>query len=245
MNRVTGWLGAIVLLAATLTLVTGGDSGFVRELSVPATGEQTLPTKVLFYGDSIVEGSATWPGIGSIPLATSLVGAADRENFEFVGSRSGTRFGSTGLVSAVKHEGVTGRTADAALTDQPFSNGLTSAIAASAPDIVVIALGTNDLLRGAAASEVAESLEALGAVALEAGVDHVVLVSPTPIRARPGLAAQVADLLGDRVRGQSSVVLVPVASFLEPSSLFDGVHPDAAGQIRIAGQIALALTGPQ
>jgi lysophospholipase L1-like esterase len=107
------------------------------------------------------------------------------------------------------------------------------------PDVVLLHMGTNDLLKGASAKDVARRLESVLSEIVAVTGAHVVVAgvwAPLPEEARDReefnrLAAAV--VAGFRERGHSMRYL-DVSEPLEPDELADGLHPNATGYRLIA-----------
>ena len=107
------------------------------------------------------------------------------------------------------------------------------------PDLVLLQVGTNDLLGGASAADTAGRLDAMLAAIHAAGPVPVIVAgvwAPLENRKRaraeyPALAAAVVgrwQARGDRVR------FVDTGTLLGPAEIADGLHPNTAGAVKIA-----------
>jgi acyl-CoA thioesterase-1 len=119
-----------------------------------------------------------------------------------------------------------------------------AAVLRERPDVVVVALGINDALRGASAEEAERELRRIVAAARAAGA-RVLLVGTRP---PPALATPQARLFSGiyaRVASDERLAFVPDllagASGTPGLMLPDGLHPSAAGQRRMAETVRPVL----
>ncbi len=109
-----------------------------------------------------------------------------------------------------------------------------------APDVVVVALGGNDGMRGRPPADIEDDLDRIVTRLTERGIDvgivgvnHPALVRRNGYDDFPGLFRRVAErhgvpLLDDMLHGVVG----------DPSAMRDLVHPNAVGQQRIADRVA-------
>ncbi len=108
------------------------------------------------------------------------------------------------------------------------------------PDVVVVALGTNDALRGLSLSSAAQDLDRIVSDCQERGA-RVLLVGVRPPGALAPERARALDEIFAHVASSRGVPLVPdlmrgVAG--RPELLMgDGLHPNAAGQEQLARNV--------
>ena len=188
-------------------------------LALPGLGSaQTAGPRVLVLGDSLSAAYNMPTEAGWVALLADRLGA-----------------GAEVINAAISGETTAGARAR-----------LPQALESHSPDIVVIALGGNDGLRGVALSEVRDNLEAMIAMARGAGA-HVVLAG---VR----LPSNYGSAFIERFRGvyeevasETGVAHVPkiLAGVAEQPSLMqdDGIHPNAEAQPVILENIWQAL-GP-
>ncbi|HEY1135795.1 MAG TPA: GDSL-type esterase/lipase family protein [Nocardioides sp.] len=209
------------------------------------TGDETSrQPRILLVGDSITQGMAgdwTWRY-----RAYQLLAAQGVEP-DFVGYRTDTVDPAT--KERVEdyadpdfdrdHAGVAGMSA----TDPQFDvAGLT---AATRPDVVVVSLGVNDALQGHDPVVVAAALEATVAdVRSVAPYADVVLAEQTTtwVDGVPAINALIRQLVGTLDSAESRVVLAPVPDGYDAlGDTWDGVHPNAIGELGIAHEVVGAL----
>ncbi|HEX5045455.1 MAG TPA: arylesterase [Candidatus Polarisedimenticolaceae bacterium] len=208
-------------IAAGLLLVLAGG-GCSQEASV---AEDAAPTEavevrapegplVVFLGDSLTAGY----GLGEDQAFPALLGAALRD---------------AGRPVRVVNAGVSGDTSAGGLRRLPW-------LLAQHPDVLVVALGANDGLRGLAVSLTEENLRRIVADGQRAGA-RVLLLG---LRLPPNLGTdyvQAFEAVYPRVARETGVPLVPF--FLEgvggvaELNQEDGIHPTAEGQRRIAATV--------
>ena len=105
------------------------------------------------------------------------------------------------------------------------------------PTHVVILLGTNDAIRGSVPVAIA-NLQTMVDIARAQGVIPIVGTLP-PITTSPSANARAAEI-SEGIRGLSGAVVAGVRAALGDGSglIADGVHPNNAGQQRIADAFA-------
>jgi acyl-CoA thioesterase I len=221
-------MGAIVLAGLALAVVPGAGP-----VAGPVGTSASAPLRVMPLGASstVGVGSPATAGYRGPLLAVLTAGGIA---VDLVGSR---RDGPATLHDT-DHEGHSGAT----ITDLlPHLEGW---VRAAAPDVVLLHLGTNDLLAGADGATVAERLDAaLERIHLAAPTAHVVVAgvwAPLPRAARRDAEfAALAPWVAARHRALGrSVEYVDTAHLLGPGDLPDGLHPDPDGYRRIAAMWA-------
>ncbi|MGN0065399.1 MAG: GDSL-type esterase/lipase family protein, partial [Nocardioides sp.] len=210
--------------------------------------EERGATRILVLGDSLSQGRAgDWTWRYRLAQHLSDVGA----DVDFVGPRRG--------VPETTDAGATWPETDL-YVDPEFDSEHASRWGQSAtwletppdelvedfhPDVVVLALGTNDLAYAHETPE--QTVDLLGAVienfrAADAAVDVVAM--GVPVAEQPG-STVTNDLLAGRVDAWDSdtsrVVLAPADRYYGPSTTWDGVHPNAAGDWALARAVADGL----
>lgn len=109
------------------------------------------------------------------------------------------------------------------------------------PDIVMVALGGNDMLRGLPPQTVKENLDAMLRTLKERKVKTILMQVKVPPNQDPGYTQSFNAIYPELAR-EHGVVLYPF--FMEPLfgqtdyMLDDGVHPNARGVEYIAGYLA-------
>ncbi len=181
-------------------------------LAAPPAAAETL--RILALGDSLTAGFGLAPGQGFAPQLQRALAAG-------------------GLAAEVFDAGVSGDTSAGGLARLEWA-------LADRPDLVILELGANDMLRGVDPAETRANLDAILS-RLRAAEARVLLAG---MRAAPNLGA---DYGGDFERiypdlaAKHGVPLYPF--FLEgvaadPSlTLADGLHPNAAGVAEIVRRI--------
>ena len=210
-------VGTIVVVALVLLLVG----------SWPRVAEAT-PVRVMPLGDSITAGYNV-PGGYRIQLEDLLV--AEGYGFDFVGSRSN---GPHSLADR-QHEGHSGLRIDelATLVDVP--------LARHQPDVVLLLIGTNDMLQRHRLAQAPQRLSALiDRIAARAPSATLLVSSLTPLTAPAAnervrsYNAAIPALVSDKVAHGKRVVFVDMHSALSASDLADGVHPNVTGYRKMA-----------
>ncbi|GEL26809.1 hypothetical protein PSU4_57630 [Pseudonocardia sulfidoxydans NBRC 16205] len=113
-------------------------------------------------------------------------------------------------------------------------------VRAARPDVVLLHAGTNDLGRGVAGDVTARRLDdVLGKILAAAPRAHVVVAGvwaplPKARAAREKLAALTPVIVGKyRMQGYS-VDFLDNSTLLAPGQLYDGLHPNTSGYVKIA-----------
>jgi hypothetical protein len=216
----------------------------VTSLGVPA-GAVDGPTRVMIVGDSVTHGSDgdytwryfSWRGLEQTGASVDFVGPhratlddggyADPDFDQDHASRWGM---------AMRE-----------MLDGPDDGAprISSLIEAHDPDVVVEALGVNDLTwLGMDAEDLAAQVRALVAEAraTKSDVDIVLAGVPQTWIARVDdynalLPALAVELSAD----DSRVVAAPVPDFIENVDTYDFAHPTTVGQVKIAAAVSVAL----
>ncbi|GAA3520682.1 hypothetical protein GCM10022263_05730 [Nocardioides daeguensis] len=125
--------------------------------------------------------------------------------------------------------------------DVPFD----ALVATYQPDVVVEALGVNDLLYGVDAAEVSAAIAARVLEARAARPDVAVVLTEPSQHWFPGvleLNTRLADIASDLTTATSPVVVARAADGYDAEEdTWDGSHPNARGEVRIAAAVADAL----
>lgn len=191
--------------------------------------------RIMSLGDSITDGYNV-PGGYRVDLEDDLV--AEGINFDFVGTLAN---GPAGLAHK-NHEGHNG-----------FEIGQVSSridvwLAASEPDVVLLMIGTNDVLHGYGLATAPDRLAAL-LDEIQAARPHAkVFVASIPPLSGSARGQQVRsynsaipDLVRSRASLGHSIAYIEIGGGLTTADLVDGVHPSAAGYSKIAALWDAAL----
>ena len=204
-------------------------------LAMAATPAAAAGVRVMPLGDSITYGSKA-PGGYRLELWTRL--QRDGAAVDFVGSRQD---GPASLGDR-DHEGHSGWRID------EVADAVDGWLAQHQPEIVLLMIGTNDLLQDHA---VASAPARLGAL-----LDRItatlprgrVLVATLPPLGKPAWQAQVdvfnralPAVVQARARTGKRVQLVDVARGMTAADLADGVHPNDGGYAKLAAAWYAAL----
>lgn len=241
----------LVGLGALLSACGGGDSGDdaggggSSAEKVASCGLSGGPLRIMPLGDSITEGEAGHNSYRRV-LWQRLNGAGCSVNL--VGSKSGVSRGSrdSGSVNPpnadfdLDHEGYW----DYSVNElAPRVGGL---VAQAQPDVVLVHLGTNDVLAGQSASGIAAEL---GGVidAIRAGKPdaHILLAKIIPAAPDPSGTAALNRLIDGVASGRSSatspIAVVNQASGYSTGDNYDGVHPNVSGESKLGNRWADAV----
>lgn len=217
------WLYVVVagLCQFVLACSPGGDAP--RTQKPPAAEAAFEGPLVVAFGDSLFAGYGLEPSQGFAPaLERALV--------------------KRGVRARVVNAGVSGDTTAAGLARLGFTlDGLPRK-----PDLVIVGLGANDMLRGLSPAQTRANLEAILAELKRRGVPAAL----TTMMAAPNLGEDYArafnpiyaDLARSTGAGLYPFFLEGVAG--QPEKLLpDGMHPNARGIVEIAARLAPAVAG--
>jgi lysophospholipase L1-like esterase len=226
-------LAATRLVVATLVLA------LLVACATRAPSAVAAPTRVTPLGDSITDGY-NLPGGYRIDLEDALV--AGGHEVDFVGSLAN---GPDALADR-EHEGHSGWRID------QVAASANRWLTASEPQVVLLLIGTNDVLQQHAVGTAPQRLAAL--------IDQISVVAPSAsllVASLPPLAATPADATReDRLRAYNAVIpqivaeraaqgrrvsFVDMHAGLTTGDLADGVHPNAGGYRRMAALWHAAL----
>ena len=241
----------VVGLSALLSACGGGDSGDDASgggssaEKVASCGLNGGPLRIMPLGDSITEGEAGHNSYRRV-LWQRLNGAGCSANL--VGSKSGVSRGArdSGSVNPpnadfdLDHEGYWDYSVNELI---PRVGGL---VAQTQPDVVLVHIGTNDVLGGQSASGIAQELAGL-IDAIRAGKPdaHILLAKIIPAAPDPsGTAAlnrQIDSVASSRSSATSPVAVVNQASGYSTGDNYDGVHPNPGGEAKLGNRWADAV----
>jgi acyl-CoA thioesterase-1 len=133
----------------------------------------------------------------------------------------------------VVNAGVSGDTSAGGLRRLPW-------LLSQEPDVLVVALGANDGLRGLPLAQTADNLRAIVTQAQRAGARVLILGLRLPPNLGPDYAAEFEAMYA-RVARETGAPLVPFflegVGGVEALNQEDGIHPTAEGQERIAQNV--------
>lgn len=200
-------------------------------LSAKSQPREVPPARIMPLGDSITQGEY---GRFSYRVWLGRLLTERGCRFDFVGSQREMYRGATPGDYDPDHEGHWGWTTDEVL------RRLDGWAAAARPDVVLLHLGTNDVGRQNGVEQAAANLERI-IVLLRASNPAVVVLLAQLIPGRGledkirALNARIAELAG-RLNSSSSPVLVvdQFSGFDAAADTYDGLHPTAAGERKLA-----------
>jgi len=206
--------------------------------SAPVSAE--LPIRFMAVGDSITHGSKRELVESYRPSFIARMTEANC-SFDMVGSQT-TNSGHASFVSP--HESYSGHRADDFLNGRHSSSGDNQGIATSLhnymPDVVLLFLGTNDILQGHDIAETVAEMDQVISLILDSGAS-VFVANVTPVY-RSSVNYRIRQY-GDQLEayitqlGNVNVKLVDVRSgFIRSMMLDDDLHPNDAGDGYIAQQ---------
>ena len=222
----------VLLVLLIAGVLTSGD----RESPAPgpagtriAEATPVVPLRIMPLGASSTEGIGSPSTAGYRgPLYSML--QRDAVAVDYVGSLSS---GPPSLPDR-DNEGHSGATL------ATLAPRVTGWVAAARPDVVLLHAGTNDLGSGTPASVVAARLDdVIGRIFAAAPQAHLVVAgvwAPLPhVRAaRTQLAALTPGIVVRYRAAGRSIVFLDTSTLLGPGQIFDGLHPNTSGYVRIA-----------
>ena len=239
-------LGLSALLGACGGGDSSGDAGTgTTAQKVASCGNDGGTLRIMPLGDSITEGERGHDSYRRV-LWQRLNGAGCM--VDLVGSKSGVSKGSRDSGSESPphadydqdHEAYWGYSVNELL---PRVSGL---VGQSNPDVVLIHVGTNDVLDGQSASGVASELGGMiDAIRASKPDVHILLAKIIP--ASPNATGTSAfnrlieDLASRRSSAGSPIKVVDQASGYAVSDNYDGVHPGPSGESKLGNKWADAL----
>ena len=217
-------------------LVTGDTQAPVTQPTPPAPPVGEL--RFMALGDSITHGVSRELSISYRRDLTELLDSAGC-SYTMVGSQQ-SNFGHQSFISP--HEGYSGHRADHFLTGLNNSAGNNEGVAVAvnrySPSLVLLHLGTNDMLQNQVVEDTVAEIDQVISIILNSGADVLVAnVIPVFISGVQNRAQQLGDQLQSYVSqlGNPRVRLVDVRSgFTGAMMLSDNVHPNRAGELHIA-----------
>lgn len=228
-------------------VATSQDVATSRGVAALRTAPQGAdPTRLLFLGDSIT-GS---PGCWRAQVWTALTDAG--HDVDMVGIRDTDECGgvrnAAGELWDPAHAGIAGATT-AATYVRIARDGL---VRETEPDVVVLLIGTNDLWGRQPASAVLPQFQVLlDAIRADAPRAAVVVGTVLPLSesACSGCQAQIDAVnaglpawAAEATTPESPVTLVAVhEGFDAERDTYDGAHPDAAGEAKLAAAFTPAI----
>ncbi len=228
LGRVGGLLGIVAVVLMTAFGVRADAGVDPRTISAAADVPAPRVLRIMPLGSSstVGAGSPTTAGF-RWPLESLL--ARDGIAYDMVGSQQ------SGPVAMPDrdHEGHGGWTM---ARMQPQVAGW---VARQRPDLVLLQVGTNDLLTGVPPAVVAQRLDTmLRTIRSTSSAGVIVAGVWAPLRTRLAARAEYARLAAAVVARHRSagepVTFVDTSTILGPTDVFDGLHPDAAGYRKIA-----------
>jgi len=211
---------------------------FTLEALEPRVLLSGTPLAILPLGDSITAGT---PGYDTYrrPLHQMLTGAG--YDVDFIGSQSGVTLNND---FDLDHEGHGGWRADQLIngrSTQPERGKLSDWLATYTPDVVLLHIGTNDFGQG---QSVSSTLTDVGNIigVLRADNSNVTIFVAQIIPANDGRNASIQEFnsalpayLAAIDTPQSRIIVVDqYTGFNVNTDLYDHVHPNAAGELKIA-----------
>lgn len=192
------------------------------------------PVRVMPLGASITYGYGSSDGNGYRGVLQDLLTRQGGMRVDFVGSRR------SGTLADPEHEGHPGWRID------QIAARAEGWAATYRPDIVVVHLGTNDMIQDHRTATAPERLVALADRLVATGPGRTVYVSSLVASSDPVIDARI-DAFNARLpgllAGHPGIVHVDQSRSIGPGHLVDDVHPGDAGYARIAATWYSAIAG--
>lgn len=200
-------------LLSSLLLAMASIVSLAQASPLPATGKSDLPKTVLLVGDSLSSAHRIPPEAGWVNLLQQRVDRATTTPPSIVNASRG------------------GKTLADALKELP---GL---IAAHHPQLIILELGANDAILGAARQALEQDMTRLIDLGEASGAKVALLGFEIPARLDKDHRAEMLRGVYARVAQHKHIVLLPslMAGISDKPALLldDGVHPTAAAQKRM------------
>jgi acyl-CoA thioesterase I len=231
MAGVGSWFGrgllAITVLLMVLVGVSAGAVPVQRSAAAaPVPGPVVLRVMPLGASSTVGNGSPETAGYRG-PLQALL--ARDGVTVDMVGSQRG----GPASVPDRDHEGVSG------LSLEGMKPRVAGWVRRARPDVILLHIGTNDLLQGVSAAQAARRLDGVLSEIVAVSDAHVIVAgvwAPLSGDERDRVEfnrLSAAVVVGFRERGHS-MRYADTSDLLEPDELADGLHPNAMGYRMIA-----------
>jgi acyl-CoA thioesterase I len=222
MLRVLGLYGVPILLLQGLSACSGAETvekgGEAAPTATASSAIAATGPLIVAFGDSLTAGYQLPPTEGLAPELQRVLAAA-------------------GLEASVFNAGVSGDTTAAARQRLAFVlDGLPRK-----PDLVIIGLGGNDLLRGLPVEETRANMAAMLTLLRERGIQPMLSGMRAPLNMGPEYVAAF-DSLYPELAAEYDAPLLPFlldGVITDPAMLLpDGIHPNEAGVDRMARALA-------
>lgn len=211
---------------------------------VSSCGQSGGPLRVMAMGDSITEGGA---GHNSYRRSFYFQMVAAGCRIDMVGSKSGVSRGArrdSGSVSAPNPDFDQNHEAYWDYQTQEVTAFAAGKVAAAQPHVVMIHLGSNDVIKGqsgsAAAAELGTLIDAIRSAKSDA---HIVLAKIIP-NSKVSVTAinnAIDGVAASRQQSQSPIIVVDQSSGYSVADNYDGVHPAPSGEAKIGTKFANAV----
>ncbi len=223
--------GVMFVLLSIVSVGCGGISR-IEPMVIPVS----TPIKIMPLGDSITDGYNV-PGGYRIDLWQHLL---DRgHTIDFVG----TQTNGPDALPDKEHQGHSGWRID------ELQQGVAEWLRQTQPDLVLLVIGTNDIVQSYEIEEAPDRLDSLLDKIFQAAPDTRILVGSIPPIDQPLLNQRVEaynQAVAERVRRRHDrgdrVLFVDLYAELTPNDLADGIHPNREGHRKIAKTWDTALT---
>jgi acyl-CoA thioesterase-1 len=222
------WIVALVLILAAIAILY-----YVRVYGVDSRIAPLGPVKIMPLGDSITE---SYQGLHSYRFFLWRIAIGKGYRIDLVGSQRGVHDGAPANRDFdMDHEGHWGWRADEVLAQ------IHGWVSNASPDFVLIHLGHNDLCQG---KGIADTVNNVATIIDEIRIFNPkvrvllaqVIASSQPCHSEiPLYNAELVTLAAAKSRPESPVIPVDQYRDFEPASMtWDGVHPNAKGEARMA-----------
>jgi len=239
------WIPPLVLVVLLASCGNGSDGQTTPVIpasttAAAPTAPSERPLRIMPLGDSITQADSEHDSYRR-PLFKSL--ELEGWSVDFVGSLSSNyRGGPPRNDFDLDHEGHWGWRVDEILED------VRRWVLAEEPDVLLVHLGSNDVFQDQSVASTLDELSRLIDVVREARPDTAFLVAqiipttnPNRNRTLRQLNASITSLASKSTE-RSKVTIVDHAAGFDPARMtYDGVHPNAEGEIHMADRWLAAL----
>lgn len=238
---------ALLVLTAVLSACGGGDSDdgsgdSTSALKVASCGREGGPLRIMPLGDSITQAEAghnsyrrvLWQRLNAAGCSVDLVGSRSGVSS---GYRDSPQTSAPDPDFDPDHEGYWDYRA------HELAPQVAGKVGSARPDVVLLHLGTNDVLDGqSTAGIIGELGSVIDAIRAGKADTHIVLAKIIP--AAPDTAGTAAlnrgidGLAASRNTALSPIAVVNQAAGYSVADNYDGVHPNATGEAKLGNQWA-------
>ncbi len=211
----------------------------------PSPVDDISSIRIMPLGNSITQADSDHPGYRYVLWKLLTEGGY---NFNFVGSLKANNGGRNPVQSFdTDHEGHWGWRADQILNGYQGAGKLVDFVKMNNPDIVLMHLGSNDIFRGESIQEIEADLTSIINTLISYNKDVIILIAQIIPVTNDQINMRIA-LLNKKIvqiklnhSDKNIVVVNQFEGFNPHTDTYDGIHPNAAGEEKMAKKWYIAL----